>query len=75
MAQYVAVRALNRSSSIRVRDRNDNKVTLSPTVDTVIDLDLASNRRALARHSAVGQYIVSAANAQTGANVALPADT
>lgn len=75
MAQYIAVRALSRSTSIRVVNSAGAQVKLSPTADTVIDLDLGTNRRALANHSAVGQYIVSAANASANAGVALPADT
>ena len=75
MAQYVGVRALNRSSQIRVVDQNGNKVKLTPTTDTIIDLDLASNRQSLSNHASVGQFIVSAANARVGANVALPSDT
>jgi hypothetical protein len=50
------------------------RVALSTTVDTVIDLDRGSNRRALAQHSAIGQYIVTAANAADGTN-SLPANT
>lgn len=75
MAQYVGIRALNRSSQIRVVDQAGNKVKLTPTADVVIDLDLASNRQALSQHASIGQFIVSAANARTGANVALPSDT
>ena len=48
-------------------------IKLSPTSDVVIDLDNVENRRALARHSAVGQYIVSAANAFDGA-IGLPSN-
>jgi hypothetical protein len=50
-------------------------VKLSATVDVIIDVDKVDNRKALARHSSIGQYIVSAANASTGAGVALPSDT
>lgn len=74
MAQLVAIRALNRSANVRVVDRLGNKVKLSTTVDTVVDLDRADNRRELARASAIGQYIVTAANAFDGA-VALPTNT
>lgn len=74
MAQHVAVRALNRSANIKLVDRTGASVKLIPTADVVVDLDLATNRRALARHSAIGQYIVSAANA-FDATVALPANT
>lgn len=49
-------------------------VKLSTTVDTVIDLDRPTNVRALANHSAIGQYIVTAANAFDGTN-GLPANT
>lgn len=75
MAQFVAIRALNRSANVRVIDQSGAEVKLTPTTDTIVDLDLASNRQRLSRHAAVGQYIVSAANAATGANVALPTDT
>ena len=47
---------------------------LTTTVDTLINLDVASNRRELARHSAIGQYIVTASNSYDGA-VALPANS
>lgn len=47
------------------------QVKLSPTVDTIVDLDITANRRALAQHSAIGQYIVTAANASIH-GVALP---
>lgn len=69
MARFVHVRALNRSSSVRVVNSAGTKVRLTPTTDTLIDLDLATNRRALARHSAIGQYIVSQADGQ---NVVTP---
>lgn len=74
MAQYIAVRALNRSSQVRVINSAGTKVKLSPTVDTVIDLDLASNRRELEHHATYGQFIVTAANADDG-GVALPANS
>lgn len=74
MAQYVAIRALNRSSSVRVVNSAGAKTELSPTVDTIVDLDLASNRRELTRHGAIGQYIVTAANATDG-GVALPSNS
>lgn len=74
MAQYVAIRALNRSSSVRVVNSAGTKVELSPTVDTIVDLDLASNRRELSRHGAIGQYIVTAANASDN-GVALPSNS
>jgi hypothetical protein len=50
------------------------QVKLTPTVDTVVDLDRATNRRALAHHSAYGQFIVSATNANDG-GTALPANS
>jgi hypothetical protein len=75
MAQYVAVRAISRSANIRVKNSAGDQVKLTPTTDVIIDLDDASNRRQLARHTAIGQYVVSAVNAKVGANVALPADT
>ncbi|WP_156027816.1 hypothetical protein [Candidatus Solirubrobacter pratensis] len=74
MAQHVAVRALNRSANIKVVDRTGATVKLTPTTDVVVDLDLATNRRALNRHAAVGQWIVTAGNANDG-GVALPANS
>lgn len=50
------------------------KVKLSPTVDTVIDLDRPTNQRALNRHNAIGQWIVTATNADIGGD-ALPANS
>lgn len=47
---------------------------LSPTTDVILDIDSAANRRALAHHSAVGQYVVTAANDFVGTN-GLPANT
>lgn len=74
MAQYVAVRALHRSANIRLVNSAGNPVKLTPTTDVVVDLDLATNRRALNKHTSVGQYIVTAANA-FDATVALPTNT
>lgn len=74
MAQYIAVRALHRSALIPVVNSDGDRVKLSTESDTVLDLDRADNRRALAHHSAIGQYVVSAANASTGAT-ALDANT
>lgn len=65
MSQYISVRALNRSSSVRVVNSFGDNVELSTTADTVLDLDLASNRRSLARHSAIGQYVVSGTSADS----------
>lgn len=42
--------------------RIGQNVKLSPTVDTIVDLDNPTNRRALGNHSAFGQFIVTAAN-------------
>lgn len=67
MAQIISVRALNRSSNVRVVDKDGNNVKLSPTVDTEVDLDITSNRRALARHSAIGQWVVSTPGESTPA--------
>lgn len=69
MARYVWVRALNRSASVRVKNSTGNNVKLSPTTDTLIDLDLTTNRRSLGRHSAIGQWIVTQADGQ---NVVTP---
>lgn len=74
MAQIVAIRALNRSSNVRVVNSAGTKVKLSTTADTLVDLDLSSNRRELTRHGAIGQYIVTAANADDG-GVALPSNS
>lgn len=74
MAQIVAIRALNRSSQIRLKNQAGTVVKLSTTVDTVVDLDDAAVRRELLRHSSIGQYIVTAANANDG-GVALPSNS
>lgn len=68
MAQYVAIRALNRSSNVRVLDKDGAEAKLSTDTGTVVDLDLASNRRRLSRHGAIGQWVVIAANATYGAS-------
>jgi hypothetical protein len=47
---------------------------LSPLVDTVLDVGSAVNRRALARHGSIGQYVVTAANDFVGTQP-LPANT
>lgn len=78
MAQYVAIRALNRGSKLRVTNSAGNKVGLSTTTDVVIDLDLVSNRLALGHHQAVGQWIVSATNVTegpAGSKVSLPSNS
>lgn len=79
MAQYVALRALSRTVKIRVKDSSGSRVTLSNVNDTVVDLDDVEVRRALGHHSAIGQYVVSAANASVnndgGAVEALPANS
>lgn len=49
-------------------------VKLSATVDTIIDLDQADNRRALADHASLGQFIVTATNPFDG-TVALPTNS
>lgn len=71
MATYIGVRALNRSSDIRLIDRTGTKVTCTPTHTVVIDFDLPSNRKELAHHSALGQVVVVAANNTAGGS-ALP---
>lgn len=58
MARYITVRALNRTAKVRVTNSDGNTVTLSPTADTTVDIDDAAVRRQLARHSSIGQYIV-----------------
>lgn len=74
MAQYVALRTLNRGVRIRIKNSAGTKVTLSPTVDTIVDLDDVDVRRTLANHGAIGQYTITACNATDG-GVALPANT
>lgn len=64
MARYVWLRALNRSAKVRVVNSAGNRVVLTPTTDTLVDLDLVTNRRSLARHSSIGQYIVTQADGQ-----------
>lgn len=64
--QNVAIRALNRSSQIRVVNSAGTKVKLSTTADTVVNLDDAANRRALNAHQAVGQWIVTAGRINAG---------
>lgn len=61
MSTIITVRALNRSSSVRVTDANGNQTELSPTVDTPVDVDSSAGRRSLAHHSAFGQYVVTGA--------------
>jgi hypothetical protein len=74
MAQYVAVRALNRSPRVRVINSAGKRDQLSTVVDTIVDLDDVTNRRELSRHGAIGQYIVTAANSADAATP-LPANT
>lgn len=74
MAQYVAIRALNRGVRIRVKNSAGNLVTLSNTTDTIVDLDDVAVRRQLGHHSSIGQYIVTAANDFDGA-VGLPTNS
>lgn len=54
--------------------REGRIVKLTPTADVVIDVDRPTNLRALAHHSAIGQYIVTAANGYDGTD-ALPANS
>jgi hypothetical protein len=74
MAQFVALRALSRTVKVRVKNSAGTTVTLSNTADTIVDLDDPVVRRALGHHSAIGQYIVTAANDFDGA-VPLPTNT
>jgi hypothetical protein len=74
MAQYVALRTLSRGVRIRIKNSAGVKVTLSPTADTVVDLDDVDVRRTLANHGAIGQYTVTAANARAN-SAALPPNT
>lgn len=73
MAQYVALRALNRSARVRIKNSAGNNVVLSQTADTIVDLDDKAVQRALQRHSSIGQFITAAANGNDG-GVALPAN-
>jgi hypothetical protein len=50
-------------------------VTLSPTLDAVVDLDDVKVRRALGQHRAIGQYVVTAANNSTASAGTLPANS
>jgi len=59
MALVVGLRTLSRGVRIRVKENGTgNKVTLSPTVTTNVDLDDVEVRRSLANHGAIGQYLV-----------------
>jgi hypothetical protein len=62
---------LTGSASVSTTGR---QVKLSPTVDTVVDLTRTSNQRALTRHSAIGQWVITATNDDIGGN-ALPANS
>lgn len=66
MAQLVAIRSLVRRVGFRVKNVDGDWVRPSATEDVIIDLDDAENRRQLAHHSAIGQFVVSAANASAG---------
>ena len=58
MALVVGLRTLSRGVRIRVKNTNGDKVTLSPTTTTNVDLDDVEVRRSLANHGAIGQYLV-----------------
>ncbi len=79
--QFVALRALNRSAKVRVKNSDGDFVTLKPTQDVVVDLNDPINRRQLGRHGAIGQYIVVATNSTIdkdgdgASDDALPANT
>jgi len=60
--------------TVNVTQLSGPGVKLSTTVDTLVDLDNVVNRRALARHSAIGQFIVTSANNNDG-GTALPANS
>jgi hypothetical protein len=58
MPVHVALRALNRSTKVRVKRQGDGVlVNLSPTKDTIVDVTDPVNRRQLAKHGAIGTYI------------------
>lgn len=59
------------SATVSVTGR---RTRLSATADTVVDLAHPSNQRALNKHSAVGQFIVTATNPDIAGN-ALPANS
>jgi hypothetical protein len=59
MATVIAVRALKRAKNVRVRaydiaEDEYSLATLSPTEDTLVDVDDAESRNRLARHAAIG---------------------
>lgn len=72
MAEYIGVRALNRSSAIRIGGQR-----VTGTATTYVDISTATARKELAYHSSIGQLIVvggltntnSPAVVQSGANV------
>lgn len=51
------------------------EVRLTTTTDTIVNVDDAKTRKALADHDYIGQYFVSALNAKTGAGVSLPSNS
>ena len=58
MARFITLRALHRSTRVRVKNSNGDLVQLSTTSDTTVDVDDADVRRALGHHLAIGQYLV-----------------
>lgn len=72
--QYVSLRALSRGVRIRVKNSGGSLVNLKNNADTVVDVNDVYNRKALAHHGAIGQFIVTGANGFTG-TTALPTNT
>lgn len=63
MATFVGLRTLHRDIAIRVTDALSGlPVQLKTNVTTYTDMDLVSNRIALAHHSAINQWYVCALN-------------
>lgn len=63
MAQYLGLRSLWRSVKVRVIDAQTGKpVDLSPTRDTIVDIDNAYNKRQWQRHAALGTILTTATN-------------
>lgn len=83
MPVHVALRALNRSTKVRVKRQSDGaKVQLSPVKDTIVDVSDPVNRRALSAHGAIGTFVVTGTDGDnvdtTGdgsANNAVPANS
>jgi hypothetical protein len=53
MAEYLPIRAFNRSQNVRI-----NKTKISPTASTLIDISDAATRKEFSYHSAIGAVYV-----------------